>query len=143
MDEYELVDRFKSFYGNLAEAEFAVLDRIYAPDVKFADPVHAMSGRQALHRYMEDLVSNVKHCRFEYLDQLILPSKAYVKWDMHYAHPKIGGGRTITLRGATQIEYNDAGIYYHEDFYDMGAMMYEHLPLIGRIIRAIKKRVVD
>jgi hypothetical protein len=32
-------------------------------------------------------------------------------------------------------------IYYHRDYFDMGAMLYEHLPLLGRIIQRLKHRL--
>lgn len=39
-----------------------------------------------------------------------------------------------------QIRFTDR-IFYHEDFYDLGAMIYQHVPVLGRIIRFINQRI--
>lgn len=43
-------------------------------------------------------------------------------------------------RRITQIRFSDR-IFYHEDFYDVGAMIYQHVPVLGRIIRFINQRI--
>ena len=45
---------------------------------------------------------------------------------MHYAHRKIAKGKALSLAGATQIKFTHT-ISYHEDFYDLGAMVYQHI----------------
>ncbi|WHI49643.1 hypothetical protein P3339_14310 [Microbulbifer sp. MLAF003] len=38
------------------------------------------------------------------------------------------------------VRFSDK-VFYHEDFYDMGAMVYEQVPLLGSLIRKIKSRL--
>ena len=59
---------------------------------------------------------------------------------MHLAHPSIAKGQPICVRGMTHIKYNEK-IYYHEDCYDLGAMIYEHVPVLQKIIRFIKNKL--
>jgi len=142
----EIVERFKSFYSHLIDAtrdthERAELDAIYTEDIYFCDPVHSVEGRQSLHHYMSDMCDNLKECRFVYLDEVILEGTAYIKWDMYFRHPRLGN-KNIQVRGVSQLEFNQKGIYFHEDFYDMGAMLYENIPLLGGGIRWLKRRLV-
>jgi hypothetical protein len=73
------------------------------------------------------------------LDQLVGKDSAYIKWNMYFSHPKLGK-ETHVVRGMTQIQFTDR-IYYHEDVYDMGQMIYEHVPVIGWAVKRLRKRM--
>jgi hypothetical protein len=60
---------------------------------------------------------------------------------MHFRHPGLGD-RLISVRGVSHLQINDK-IDYHEDFYDMGAMLYEQLPLIGTVTRWLRLRLAS
>jgi len=141
MSQPTIIEQFKTFYANLDRKEWAHMDDIYTSDICFCDPVHCVKGLPNLHNYMVELCGNLSACRFDYLDEVVVDGTAYIKWDMTYAHPSIKGGKALTLRGVTQIEFDESGIYYHEDIYDMGAMLYEHIPLLGSGVRWVKHRL--
>ncbi|MCT7655735.1 hypothetical protein MBH78_16005 [Oceanimonas sp. NS1] len=54
--------------------------------------------------------------------------------------PRLNGGRPVTVPGVSHLCFADS-IYYHRDFFDLGAMLYEQLPLLGKGIRALKRRL--
>ncbi len=135
------IERFKAFYSDLARKEWAELDEIYANDVCFRDPIHELHGRANLYHYLVDLCSQVTDCRFDYLDQVVLNGTAYIKWDMYFSHPKFKARKTIKVRGVSQVEFDERGVFFHEDFYDMGAMVYENIPLFGAGVRWLKSRL--
>ena len=40
------------------------------------------------------------------------------------------------------IEFDEAGkVCQHRDYFDLGAMLYEQLPLLGPVVRTIKMRL--
>jgi len=51
-------------------------------------------------------------------------------------------GETIRIEGASYLKTRNGKIYYHRDYFDMGAMLYEHLPVMGRVIHHLKERLV-
>jgi hypothetical protein len=61
---------------------------------------------------------------------------------MHYAHPSLANGKPLVLNGGTLIKFN-AQITYHEDYYDMGAMVYQHIPVIGWAVNKINARIAE
>ncbi len=137
--EPKLIQHFKHFYADMKQTSLVKLGDIYSDDIVFCDPVHQVQGLATVMAYLESSVANVKECRFEYLDETIGEGSAYIKWNMHYLHPSISG-QVQTLRGVTHLHFDDK-ITYHEDIYDMGAMIYEHLPLMGFAARMIKRRM--
>jgi len=133
------VEAFKSFYKDCARLPVDDLDQIYDEGVIFQDPVHRLQGINELHAYLSNLVGTLKECRFEYLDQMVCSDRAFIKWDMHYRHRQLGN-KGLTLRGVSQIHFRER-ITYHEDIYDLGQMIYEHVPLIGPGTRWLKNRL--
>lgn len=136
----DLIESFKLAYSDLSVMDMSRLDEIYAEDLLFKDPIHEIRGLQCMQDYMAELMENVHECRFEFLDQLMSDNAAYIKWNMHYRHNMLSSGKLLTLRGISQIHYSDR-VHYHEDVYDVGAMLYEHVPMVGGVTRWLKGRL--
>lgn len=136
-----LVNRLKSYYKDLHEADLSELHTIYADNVVFKDPVHKIQGLVELEDYFETMCADLSDCRFEYLDEIVTEDSAYIKWIMHFRHPKLGN-KLISVRGVSHLKYADR-IDFQEDFYDMGAMLYEQLPVLGNVTRWLRHRLAS
>jgi hypothetical protein len=136
-----LIERFKSCFRHLHEADLSRLRNIYAEEVVFRDPVHEIRGLVGLEDYFTTLISDLSDCRFEYLDEIVGDGSAYIKWIMHFRHPRLGN-RPISVRGVSHVKFGDR-IEFHEDVYDMGAMLYEQLPLLGNLTRWLRLRLAS
>jgi hypothetical protein len=134
-----LVKAFKALYARLDETSIAALDRVYAQGVHFKDPVHDIEGLVALQDYLSAQSQGLTECRFEYLDELISDNSAYIKWIMRFRHASLGN-RLISVRGVSHIHFSDK-IDFHEDLYDMGALLYEQIPVLGAVTRWLKNRL--
>ncbi|HEY0962797.1 MAG TPA: nuclear transport factor 2 family protein [Pseudomonadales bacterium] len=135
-----LLHQLKGLYQSLEAQDLAQLEQVYTADVEFRDPAHTLHGCLALRRYLRKLVGNVTLYRMRYIDEVIGYNAAYLTWEMDYAHPRLAGGNTITVRGMSHLKFTDK-VFYHEDSYDLGAMLYEHIPLLGMPVRKIKQRI--
>jgi hypothetical protein len=138
-NQHHIIERFKAFYENLNNLKLDEIDTIYTNDITFQDPVVEIRGVDDLYRHMNGLCTSLQHGRFEYLDELIGQDRAYIKWNMHFSHTKLGS-KTITLRGISHIHFTGR-IHFHEDVYDMGQMIYEHVPILGGMTRWLKTRL--
>ena len=136
-----LLDRFKDNFKDLQQADSSQLGEIYADDIVFKDPVHELRGLVTLEDYFTTLCADLIDCRFEYLDQVVSDNSAYLKWIMHFRHPRLGR-ELIDVRGVSHLRWNDK-IEFHEDFYDMGAMLYERLPVLGNVTRWLRLRLAS
>jgi hypothetical protein len=135
----DLVERFKRAFEDSSNLNVELLDGIYAQDIHFKDPIHDIHGIAELKVYLNRMCGNLESCRFEYLDEVVQNGKAYVKWDMHFSHPSLKKG-VHKVRGISQIHYNSR-IYYQEDVYDMGSMIYEKVPVLGSVVLWLKTRL--
>jgi SnoaL-like domain len=133
----ELIRQFKQAYALFDTSTISALKGLYDPAIIFVDPLHKVEGWAALERYFSASALNLSYCRFEFIDTVVGEQAAFFKWHMHYAHGKIARGKALKLVGASEIKFAER-ITYHEDFYDLGAMVYEHVPLFGLGIQKIK-----
>ena len=136
-----VVERFKDYFRVLHESDLSDLRNIYSDRIVFKDPVHEIRGLSDLEGYFTSMCADLSECRFEYLDELVSDSSAYIKWTMHFKHPRLGN-RLISVRGVSHLQISGK-IDYHEDFYDMGAMLYEELPLLGTVTRWLRLRLAS
>lgn len=141
------VVRFKDYYEHFSSRPMSDLAKLYAPDVHFVDAIHDIQGFEKLHNHFESMCSGLIECRFEFINETVTDKNAWFQWRMHYRHPKLSNGDLLSIVGASHIAWYDEAheqsgmVSYHEDFYDMGAMLYEHIPLLGKIILAVKNRL--
>ncbi len=136
-----LLESFKDNFKDLQQADWSQLGKIYADDIVFKDPVHELRGLVTLEDYFTELCADLIDCRFEYLDQVVSDNSAYLKWIMHFRHPRLGND-AIDVRGVSHLRWSDK-IDFHEDFYDMGAMLYERLPVLGNVTRWLRLRLAS
>lgn len=127
-------------YQRLSADNLDVLREIYAPNIHFQDPGHQLNGINALVSYFEHLFSNVTHCRFEIEQVMEQESEALVRWQMRFAHPKLNGGHTICVPGMSHLRFSEQ-IDFHRDYFDLGAMLYEHIPIMGTLVKTLKRRL--
>ena len=135
-----VLQQFCDFYRELDQHPLSELATIYAEDVEFQDPVHRTRGLPALQAYFEQSMAQVISCRFDIEAVDELTGEAYARWTMQLRHPRLNGGKTVEVPGISHLRYNQK-IHWHRDYFDLGAMLYEQVPVLGRLIRGLKKRL--
>lgn len=134
------IEQFKQLYKIFDSHTLARLPKIYSPAIIFKDPIHQLQGIAALNQYFAGFCNPEMKCEFEIHNEIISHDQAFFQWRMHYQHPHIKSGKPLMLNGGTLIKFN-SNIVYHEDFYDMGAMIYQHLPVLGWTVKKINARI--
>lgn len=136
----QVIENFCNYYEEMTKASLKQLDLLYSNNAEFVDPVHSIKGLDNITEYFEKMVSNINYCRFD-IDEIIETDKqAFVSWVMHFSHPKLNSGRNIAVPGSSHLKFKET-IYFHRDYYDLGNMIYEHIPLVKSLIGNIKKRI--
>lgn len=136
----EPLNRFIEVYGSLTADTVDRLDEVYSEAIEFIDPLHQISGLSDLKQYMKLMYANVSNYSIDIRSSIAEGNEAFLTWEMRFRHPKLRAGAMIEFEGSSHLRFDDK-ITFHRDYYDAGQMLYEHIPLIGTVIRSIKKRV--
>ncbi|BCD84724.1 transcriptional regulator [Pseudomonas solani] len=135
------LQRFAEDFARLGRDNLDLLATLYSEDAQFTDPLHHVEGLPAIRRYFAGLYENVNDLNFEFhgYDQAG-EGQGYLRWTMTYRHPRLAGGRPIAVEGCSHLRWNER-VYYHRDYFDAGALLYEHVPLLGGVVRLLKGRL--
>ncbi|MGV8926174.1 MAG: nuclear transport factor 2 family protein [Ewingella sp.] len=139
----ETLERLADFYRHLDDSQLPLLSRIYHPQIEFIDPVGQHNGVDALEHYFRQLLKSVNYCRFDVQHIQRHGSEATLLWRMDYSHPSLKKGQDLSLDGISYLRQASGMIIYQRDYYDMGAMLYEHVPLLGTAVKALKARLTS
>ncbi|MCK6598678.1 MAG: nuclear transport factor 2 family protein [Bdellovibrionaceae bacterium] len=126
---------FNSFNGT----NFEVLRLFYSENIEFIDPISHIHGLSQLEKHYEKLYLNVKKISFNFTDIYHDRDNCIACWTMEISVKGLNRGRLFQVDGTSVFKFNSEDrVYYHRDYFDLGQMLYEKLPLQGVIIKVIK-----
>ncbi|MGI9537455.1 MAG: nuclear transport factor 2 family protein [Desulfocapsaceae bacterium] len=133
---------FLEVFNSLSSDNLHRLSEIYTDDIHFVDPAHEIQGLDNLRSYFEKLYANVSSVDFDFHEALRVGQSGYVQWIMNFSHPRLSGGHAIEVPGSSFLQFSDDDkVLHHRDYFDLGSMLYQHLPVIGGVVRAINRRL--
>lgn len=141
MEKALWIDKFCTVYSELGTDNLDSLSAIYHSEVEFIDPMHRVSGRESLLAYFKQSYLNVISCQFIITDVIAGNDQAAVYWTMTFSHNKLNRQQPISIDGHSRLEEKDGLVIYHRDYFDVGAMVYQHVPVVGTLVNLINNRV--
>jgi len=139
----DFLRQFAQDFAGLNKDNLERLDQLYSEDALFCDPLHEVRGLANMRRYFAEMYANVSELRFDFygFDQT-RDGEGYLRWTMGYRHPRLAKGQLIRVEGCSHLQWNTSGkVYRHRDYFDAGNLLYEHLPILGRVIAWLKRRL--
>ncbi len=137
----EIALRFSRFYTGLGLDSLSGLADIYDDGVTFIDPVTSHRGLAALSGYFSRLLAATTACEFTINQMRFSDTDGWVTWTMNFRHPRLNRGEWIAVEGVSVMELRSNRIVFQRDYYDMGEMVYERVPLLGRLVRKLRERL--
>jgi hypothetical protein len=139
--ERKAIGRFDAFFGDVTvESIRSQIDGFYAPDVYFNDTLKTLRGREAVEAYFLRMPEHTDFVRGKTLDHSRSGANYYVRWilDVRYK----GAKEAVRTMGVTLLRFDKEGrVVLHQDFWDSSAGFYEHLPVLGGVMRWIKSKI--
>jgi len=132
------VDRFRSCFADFDPTTPFPVAEVYAPDARFEDPAHLIEGREALAAYFERLNRNLRRARFDFHRDLRGDGEAALTWTMTL-ELKVGPRKPVVVPGASWLTYDERLVTSQRDHFDLGALVYEQVPLLGSIVKAMRR----
>ena len=128
------------FYETLAPDTLDQLAGLYAADARFKDPFNDVVGIAAITGIFQHMFTTVEAPRFEVTTRLLTGREAMLGWDFHLRLR----GRPVVIHGVTHLSFDTDGLVcLHRDYWDPAEELYERLPIIGALMRWLKKRLAS
>lgn len=141
MDTAQALERFRAFYDGFSPAWIERLEELYAPGFSFRDAFHVIEGDfPALRAYLRRALTALAESRFLVDDVATGGDGSYVRWRWQWRRRAKDPVRVVV--GVTHLRFAaDGRITHHADLFDAAEGFYEALPVIGGLLRAIKRRI--
>ena len=134
--------RAKEYFEKISPAELARLNAIYDEEAYFQDPFNAVTGVTAIRAVYARMFDALDDVRFAILDVVADGSGAMLTWDMTYRVKRWRPHETQRIHGASHLRFApDGRIAYHRDYWDAANELYAKLPVIGALMRYLKRRL--
>jgi hypothetical protein len=142
--EAEALARFGRFFSDFSPARIEhLLPETYAEDVVFDDTLKTLRGRDALAHYLGESAAAVEACQVQIVDEARSDNgDYYLRWRMMIRFKRFRRGQDTWSIGMSHLRFNAEGrVVYHQDYWNAADGLFEHIPLVGHLIRAIKRRL--
>ncbi len=137
-----MLEKFCRVYQELSSNNLEALDLIYHPDIHFIDPAHEITGLTMLKSYFHSLYQNVSSIGFDFTSRIRQDDDIALEWVMSISHFRLNRGRIFKVNGMSRLHVTNSGLVdLHRDYFDLGAMLYERLPVLGMVVINLKRRL--
>lgn len=133
--------RVVNAYESLTPASLPGLLQLYAPEARFKDPFNDVRGRQRIGDVFTHMFGQLEAPRFMVQTAIRQEDEAVLVWRMAFMLPRyMKGGQFIC--GASHLRFDSADLVAdHRDYWDAAEELYEKLPVIGGMVRALKRTI--
>jgi len=131
------LDELIDFYQTLTPASLNDFGDFYAEHARFKDPFNDVRGLPAIRRIFSHMFTQVQEPRFVVSEKVGAGATAFLVWTLHFRR----GGKEETIHGVTRLQWDASGkVIDHRDYWDAAEELYIKLPLLGGLMRALRRR---
>jgi ketosteroid isomerase-like protein len=136
----EAVERVRAFFESISPDGVQRIDEIYSADAWFKDPFNEVRGAAAIRRIFEHMFVQVQAPRFVVHEVVSDGDAAFLRWDFLFRSKRLGETEQV-IHGASHLKFDaDGRVSYHRDYWDAAEELYEKIPLLGGLMRLLKRQ---
>ena len=134
------VDDIVLRFERLSAPDLPRLAEIYTPDARFKDPFNEVQGVAAITRIFEHMFVSLEDPRFVIRDRVVQGDQCFLSWDFIFRMKRFSRVEQV-IRGGSHLRLAaDGRITEHRDYWDAAEELYEKLPVVGALMRWLKRR---
>ena len=137
-----LIDQLVVFYESVSLATLPRIADLYAADARFKDQFNEVQGVPAIQRIFRHMFTQVEAPRFVVTERIAQYDSAMLAWRFEFG---VRVGKTVrpqVVHGVTHFKFDSHGkVSLHRDYWDTGEELYMKLPVLGGLLRALRRRL--
>ena len=132
------VEHYAEFMRNLSADSLSHITHHVAKDVYFRDPFNEVTGVDKMQQIFAHMYETMGEVRFEILHCAMTETTGLFHWRIVATLR----GKPWEFEGMTKVEFNEDGLAVsHVDHWDAAREFYEHFPVIGWSLKAIRRKI--
>lgn len=135
------LQRVVEFWETMTPASVAGMAAVYTEDITFRDPFNDVKGHAALTHICVDMFERLDGVKFTILETIEESDRAFLVWDFHFRIKTLKPDLVRCIHGGSHLKFApDGRVFAHRDYWDAAGELYEQLPVVGALMRFLKKR---
>ncbi len=131
----EIIKRFEGL--SLGTVDHLI--NLYSTDAFFKDPFNEVRGQHDIKKIFVHMFEQVDQPKFIVLSEISNSNQACLTWEFRFRFKDESHQQVI--RGCSWLTISHNLITEHRDYWDAAEELYEKLPLIGSLMRFLKKKL--
>jgi steroid Delta-isomerase len=140
------IEELVNFFETVSPETVSRIGDLYAADAHFKDPFNDVQGVPAIEHIFRHMFTQVEAPRFVVTERIVQSGdsgdSAMLAWRFEFGvrvgkrvHPQV-------VNGVTHFKFDGEGkVSLHRDYWDTGEELYMKLPLLGWLVRALRRRL--
>lgn len=135
------VKRVVDYFQSLTPDSVADIGKFYTDDTYFRDPFNEVRGIVPVQHIFSDMFVRLHDPRFTVVETILDDKGAVLIWDFDFRIKTLKPDLPRRIHGLSHLRFAaDGRVSYHRDYWDAAGELYEQLPLIGSLMRWLKRR---
>ena len=141
MNSRQATENLATFFETLSPQSVGQLHTVYDAQARFKDPFNEVQGLPEIERIFRHMYVALEQPHFVIKGQLVDGQQAFLSWEFRFKFKRFDTTTLQAVRGASHVVFNDQGLVtVHRDYWDAAEELYEKLPVVGSVMRWLKKR---
>jgi hypothetical protein len=141
MNSRQATENLATFFETLSPQSVAQLHTIYDVQARFKDPFNEVQGLPKIERIFQHMYVALDQPHFVVTGQVVDGPQAFLTWEFRFRFKRFDTTTLQAVRGASHVVFNEQGLVsMHRDYWDAAEELYEKLPVLGGVMRWLKKR---
>jgi hypothetical protein len=129
------------YFETLTPESVVHIQNLYAPTARFKDPFNDVKGIAEIERIFQHMYVSLQQPRFVIVEQIVDGSQAFLTWEFRFKFRRFDTHTEQVVLGTTHLVLDEQGlISLHRDYWDAAEELYEKLPVVGSVMRWLKRR---
>ena len=141
MNTRQATENLAAFFETLSPQSVAQLHTIYDAQACFKDPFNEVQGLPEIEKIFRHMYVALEQPHFVVTGQVVDGPQAFLTWEFRFRFKRFDTTTLQAVRGASHVVFNTQGLVtMHRDYWDAAEELYEKLPVLGGVMRWLKKR---
>jgi steroid Delta-isomerase len=135
------VQKLITYWHTLTQERVTQIAEVYAEDATFRDPFDDVRGLPAIQHIFNNMFVRLHEPRFTITETILQDNRVLLVWDFTFRIKNLKPELPRKIHGTSLIRFApDGRVQSHRDYWDAAGELYEQLPIVGALMRWLKKR---
>ncbi len=136
------LDPLIRFFESITPESVSRFPEFYAENAWFKDPFNEVLGVDAIQRIFAHMFRQVDEPRFVVSERVADTQGVVLIWTFHYRSRGASNAEEYIIRGVSHLKFDaDGRVVFHRDYWDTGEELYMKIPLLGGLMRFLRRRL--